>query len=103
MWLETDKILLAVTGVVSLLHSVFEILAFKNDIQFWNGKDSMEGISIKSLYFGLAQQIIIFLYLLDNETSWMIVLSTGAGIGLELWKIVKASKVVPSSGQASMR
>jgi hypothetical protein len=51
MWIETDKILLTVTMIVSLLHSVFEILAFKNDIQFWNSKDSMEGISIKTLYF----------------------------------------------------
>ncbi len=32
MWIETDKILLTVTMIVSLLHSVFEILAFKNDI-----------------------------------------------------------------------
>jgi hypothetical protein len=94
MWLETDKILLGVTFVVSCLHSVFEILAFKNDISFWNQKDSMEGISIKSLYFGLIQQLVIFLYLFDNETSWMIVISTFAGIGLEFWKIVKASKVV---------
>jgi hypothetical protein len=51
MWIETDKILLTVTMIVSLLHSVFEILAFKNDISFWNSKDSMEGISIKTLYF----------------------------------------------------
>jgi hypothetical protein len=51
MWIETDKILLTVTMVVSVLHSVFEILAFKNDISFWNSKDSMEGISIKTLYF----------------------------------------------------
>lgn len=30
---DTDPWLLAVTGVVSLLHSVFDFLAFKNDIQ----------------------------------------------------------------------
>ncbi len=66
MWIETDKILLTVTMIVSLLHSVFEILAFKNDIQFWNSKDSMEGISIKTLYFQVFQSIIIFLYLFDN-------------------------------------
>lgn len=50
MFLETDPILLGVTMVVSLLHTVFEVLAFKNDISFWNSKDSMEGISVKSLY-----------------------------------------------------
>jgi hypothetical protein len=32
MWLETDKVLLTVTMIVSFLHSIFEILAFKNDI-----------------------------------------------------------------------
>jgi len=53
MYLETDKILLAVTMIVSLLHTVFEFLAFKNDISFWNNKESMEGISVKTLYFQL--------------------------------------------------
>ena len=93
MWIETDKILLGVTFVVSLLHSLFECLAFKNDIQFWNSKDSMEGISVRSLYFHLIQSIIIFLYLCDNETSWMILIQTAAAIGMECWKIQRASKV----------
>ena len=51
IFLETDSVLLAVTAVVSVLHTVFEFLAFKNDISFWSQKDSMEGISVKSLYF----------------------------------------------------
>ena len=51
MWIETDPILLGVTTIVSLLHSIFEVLAFKNDITFWNEQDSMEGISVKTLYF----------------------------------------------------
>lgn len=75
MWIETDKVLLGVTFVVSILHTVFEMLAFKNDISFWNSRDSMEGISVKSLYFNLIQSVVIFLYLMDNETSWMIYLS----------------------------
>jgi hypothetical protein len=91
--METDPILLTVTMVVSLLHSVFEILAFKNDISFWKNKDSMEGISVKSLYFHTIQSIIIFLYLCDNDTSWMILGSNAFGIYLEIWKIKKASKV----------
>lgn len=50
MYLETNIILLTVTGIVSLLHTLFEMLAFKNDIKFWKEKDSMEGISVKTLY-----------------------------------------------------
>lgn len=94
IWMETDPILLSVTMIVSLLHSLFEILAFKSDISFWKDKDSMEGISVKSLYFHLFQSIVIFLYLCDNETSWMILSSNGFAIFLEIWKIKKASKVV---------
>lgn len=75
MFLETDPILLAVTMIVSLLHSVFEVLAFKNDINFWKSKDSMEGISVRTLYTQTFCQIVIFLYLMDNETSWMILFS----------------------------
>ena len=50
MFLEADPILLGITMFVSVLHTIFEVLAFKNDINFWKSKDSMEGISVKSLY-----------------------------------------------------
>ena len=50
MFTEANPILLAITGVVSLLHTVFEILAFKNDIAYWKNRDSLKGISVKSLF-----------------------------------------------------
>lgn len=88
MFLESNIYLISVTMVVSLLHTVFEVLAFKNDIQFWNKKDSVEGISIKTLYMNLICEVIILLYLLDNETSYMIYMSMGFAIVLNSWKIV---------------
>jgi len=94
MFLETDPILLTVTMIVSLLHTIFEVLAFKNDINFWKNKDSMEGISVKTLYLQTGCSIVIFFYLLDNETSFMILFSNGFGILLDIWKISKASKVI---------
>jgi hypothetical protein len=94
MFVETDPILLGVTMIVSLLHTVFEVLAFKNDINFWKNKDSMEGISVKTLYIQTICSIIIFLYLCDNETSIMILASNGFAILLDFWKIKKASKVI---------
>ena len=60
------------TAIVSLLHTVFEFLAFKNDIQFWNGKEDVEGISVKTLYANIIMSIIVSLYLFDNETSLLI-------------------------------
>jgi hypothetical protein len=54
----------------------------------------MEGISVKSLYFELIQNFIILLYLADNETSWMILISSLVNLILQLWKIKNASKIV---------
>jgi hypothetical protein len=38
MFLETNPILLGITLTVSLLHMLFDALAFKNDIAFWRKK-----------------------------------------------------------------
>ncbi|XP_042029832.1 CLPTM1-like membrane protein cnrB [Salvia splendens] len=38
-------------------------------------------------------QLIVFLYLLDNETSWMILASSGIGCCIEFWKIGKAMHI----------
>lgn len=54
----------------------------------------MEGISVKTLYLQTGCSIIIFFYLLDNETSFMIIFSNGFGILLDFWKIKKASKFI---------
>jgi len=35
-------------------------------------------------------QVIIFFYLLDNDTSWMIIISSGVGLLIEFWKLKKA-------------
>lgn len=72
VWLETNFYLFALTMVVSVLHSLFECLAFKNDIQFWNSKEDMEGISVKSLYLNIGMQVVVTMYLFDNETSLLV-------------------------------
>lgn len=93
VFLEGNPYLLGITMIVSLLHSVFDFLAFKNDIQFWNKNKSMEGLSAKTVVVSFICQLIIFLYLLDNDTSWMILLSSGVGLVIEFWKIGKAMHI----------
>ena len=94
IWLETDPILFTVTAIVSLLHTCFEFFAMKNDIQFWNGKDSVEGISVKTIYINIMMSIIIFFYLVDNDTSVLIYIPQGLGIFIDCWKLTQASHVV---------
>ncbi|KAI8970372.1 cleft lip and palate transmembrane protein 1-domain-containing protein [Mycotypha africana] len=94
MFLETNPLLLGTTIAVSLLHSLFEMLAFKNDIAFWKKKQNSAGISVRTLIVNIFFQIVIFLYLLDNnqETSYMVLISQGFGLLIELWKVFKALK-----------
>lgn len=92
--LETNPYYLAITFFVSMLHMVFDFLAFKNDVQFWKDKKDMEGLSLRTIFLNCFCQVIIFLYLLDNETSWMILLSSGVGILIEFWKIRQAADCV---------
>ena len=55
-FLETNIYLLVCTFVISIVHSVFEFLAFKNDIQFWKDRKTTEGLSVR-LTFKVSQVI----------------------------------------------
>ncbi|XP_076655098.1 putative lipid scramblase CLPTM1 [Halictus rubicundus] len=87
--LTTNPYLLNLIIVVSVLHSVFEFLAFKNDIQFWNNRNSLEGLSVRSVFFNVFQSLVVLLYILDNETNAVVRFSCIIGLCIEIWKINK--------------
>ncbi|KAE8584940.1 hypothetical protein XENTR_v10021167 [Xenopus tropicalis] len=91
--LETNPYLLALTITVSIIHSIFEFLAFKNDIQFWNSRQSLEGLSVRSVIFGVFQSLVVLLYILDNETNFVVQVSVGIGLLIDFWKITKVMDV----------
>ncbi|KAJ1475679.1 cleft lip and palate transmembrane protein 1-domain-containing protein [Baffinella frigidus] len=91
--LDTNPVLLGVTMTVSMLHTVFDFLAFKNDISFWRKVETMQGLSIRSIFTSIITQAIVFLYLLDNDTSWVILFSSGIGLMIECWKVNKAMDI----------
>ncbi|KAJ8256399.1 hypothetical protein COCON_G00185510 [Conger conger] len=91
--LETNPYLLGLTIVVSIVHSIFEFLAFKNDIQFWNSRQSLEGLSVRSIFFGVFQSLVVLLYILDNETNFVVQVSVFIGLLIDFWKITKVMDV----------
>ena len=93
--LETNIWLLAITGIVSLLHTVLEMLAFKSDIAHWRKKKDTVGVSVRTIIGNVFMQTVIFLYLMDNNenTSWMILGGQGFSILLEAWKITRTVNV----------
>ena len=93
MFMETNFWLLMITLTVSILHSLFDFLAFKNDIQFWRKKEDFQGMSVRAILINALFQLIIFLYLLDHETSWVVIASVGVGVLIEVWKVKKLFKL----------
>mmetsp|Transcript_22631 Transcript_22631/g.90707 ORF Transcript_22631/g.90707 Transcript_22631/m.90707 type:complete len:112 (+) Transcript_22631:1433-1768(+) len=49
--IETNPWLLGLTTVVSLAHTVLDMLAFKSDITHWRSVKSMEGVSVRSMFW----------------------------------------------------
>lgn len=90
---ETNPYLLGLTVIVSIVHSIFEFLAFKNDIQFWKSRKSLEGLSVRSVVFGVFQSVIVLLYILDNDTNFVIRVSVFIGCLIDAWKITKVMSV----------
>jgi hypothetical protein len=93
--LDTNHWLLGTTVIASLLHMVFELLAFKSDVGHWRNKKDNVGVSVRTIVSNVVMQLIIFLYLMDNNesTSWMILFGQGIGIAIEAWKITKTVDV----------
>ncbi len=59
--LEGNPYFLGITFFVSILHSVFDMLAFKNDIGFWKGKKNVEGLSVRTVAINCVCQVRVML------------------------------------------
>lgn len=67
---------------------------YVTDIQFWNNRKSLEGLSVRSVFFNVFQSLIVLLYVLDNDTNTVIKLSCFVGLCIEVWKIHKVTSSV---------
>ncbi len=49
----------------------------------------------RSILINAGCQVVIFLYLLDSETSMVVLLSAGMGTAIEFWKVLPNSRALP--------
>ena len=63
------------------------------DIQFWRTRKSLEGLSVRSVFFHIFQSCIVLLYVFDNDTNTMVRISIFIGILIELWKVPKVLNI----------
>lgn len=90
---HTNPVLLYTTVAVSAVHLLFDVLAFKSDLSFWSSVDSMEGLSSRSLLLNELMELIIFLYLLEEESSWLVKITSVLTLIMGLFKIIKSTTV----------
>ena len=53
-------------------------------MQFWRSRKSLEGLSVRSVFFNVFQSFIVLLYILDNETNTVVIISVFVGESAKL-------------------
>lgn len=79
--------LLGVLFVMNIhLQLLFDFLAFKNDVSFWRRKRNFVGLSSRTVVWRAFSQAVVFLYLMDEETSLLVLVPTGIATVIEVSK-----------------
>ncbi|XP_045775470.1 cleft lip and palate transmembrane protein 1-like protein [Maniola jurtina] len=86
---DTNLYLLSATVLIASCHLLFDFLAFKNDVSFWRRKKSLAGLSARTVFWRAFSQMIIFFYLMDEQTSLLVLVPAGISAIIELWKVTK--------------
>ncbi|CAH2102806.1 unnamed protein product [Euphydryas editha] len=90
---DTNLYLLSATVVIASCHLLFDFLAFKNDVSFWRRKRSLAGLSARTVIWRAFSQLVIFFYLLDEQTSLLVLVPAGISAVIEAWKVTKVLHV----------
>lgn len=110
---------LVVTFVVSMLHLLFDVLSFQasrpavidasplhqqSEINFWRNRKDYGGLSGRTILLvrpavGVVSlilprqntvcQVVVTMYLLDQETSYLVLVSAVVGTSIAVWKLKK--------------
>ena len=93
-WLsEKNLFRLLVTQFITWAHITLQYLAFADEWKFYRGKKSFGGISITSLLFSVFRSMVLFAYLYDENSSWIILGSVAKDTVYDSWKIIKVKRL----------
>ncbi|KAL3285394.1 hypothetical protein HHI36_019498 [Cryptolaemus montrouzieri] len=93
---DTNLYLLCVTISVAGVHLLLDFLSFRNEVSFWKKQTSMAGLSSRTVLWRAFSQSVIFLYLLNEKTSMLVLVPSGIATIIEFWKVSKALKTTIS-------
>ncbi|CAB9501856.1 lip and palate transmembrane protein 1-like protein [Seminavis robusta] len=91
---DTNITLLAITMLASALHLLFEFLTFREEVNFWRRNKSLQGLSIRALFIDAIGQTVILLYLIDRESSLLMVGPSAIGCLIAFWKCQRGAGLI---------
>lgn len=94
IFVDINLYFLVLIFFVVVFYFFFDFLVFKNDISFWKKKKSMIGMFIKVVFWCCFSIVVIFLFLLDEQMSLLVLVLVGVGVVIELWKVKKVLKMI---------
>lgn len=100
---EANLYILLGTVFIGSVHTLFDFLSFKNEVSFWRKKKNYVGLSVRATIWRAFSTIIIFLYLLDEKSSLLILIPMGISAIIELWKCKKILKMDIGFGGIKMK
>lgn len=95
LFANTHPYLLLSTMAVSLLHLIFEFLALKHDIIFFQGCDPAvlsKYVSVRTIAVGILMQTLVLLYLLDEGSNIIVCGTSAVAILVDVWKVQRAMR-----------
>ncbi|KAI9294779.1 cleft lip and palate transmembrane 1 [Neoconidiobolus thromboides FSU 785] len=95
MFFEVSPTLLALTMLASLLHMLFDFLAFKADVTHWRNKGSLAGASKSAIIMSSLSSTLTVLYLFDQrkDTSNLILGGSIVSALVEFYKLYRVFRL----------
>uniref|UniRef100_A0A7S1UEK9 Cleft lip and palate transmembrane protein 1-like protein n=1 Tax=Phaeomonas parva TaxID=124430 RepID=A0A7S1UEK9_9STRA len=88
---DTSVLMLSVTMVASVLHLLFEFLAFRSDVNFWKNNKTLKGLSARAVAVEMLFQFIILMFLQDEGASLLVLGPAAVGVAIQAWKVKRAT------------
>jgi len=93
---NTNPYLLAATFITSFLHLIFEFLAFRSDVEFYQetGAEKLaKYVSLNALLGNIVCEVVVAMYLFDQGSSLLVSGMAALAAGVDCWKVWMAMKV----------